>query len=99
MSSEGPDNAGGESIASSLMKEFSTMKDKLKIKEEDWECECDAPIHHVAQTKDRYNHYIHTADSPFDGIEKATVLQDAKNFNVSKFVTGKPQECCQVRQI
>lgn len=48
------------------------MKDKLKIKEEDWEY------------------------SPFDGIEKATVLQDAKNFNVSKFVTGKPQECCQI---
>ena len=72
---------------------------KLKIKEEDWECEYDAPIHHVAQTKDRYNDCIHIADSPFDGIEKATVLQDAKNFNVSKFVTGKPQECCQVRQI
>ena len=35
------DNNGGESssIMSSIIKEVSTIKDKLKSKEEDWECE------------------------------------------------------------
>eukprot|EP00941_MAST-03F_sp_MAST-3F-sp1_P004176 g4176.t1 len=54
------------------MKEFTGMREKLKMKDEDLEF------------------------SPFDGIEKAAVLQNARKFSDSKFVTSEPQRCCHV---
>ena len=39
MSADFDNNSGESSIMSSIIKEVSTIKDKLKSKEEDWECE------------------------------------------------------------
>ena len=39
MSAEFDNNGGESSIMSSIIKEVSVIKEKLKSKEEDWECE------------------------------------------------------------
>jgi coatomer protein complex subunit gamma len=104
---QGQDAGGGEPRAltvSNVIKEIQVLKDKFKNDDED-HCKSAHATHVLASdwvgrgvySAAFFSPQLHTAAvSPYQDLEKATVLQECRVFHDSNIVTSNPRLCCQL---
>lgn len=92
-------DAGNRPLTATLLQEFQNLKDNLnKFKNEDDNQDrglCDFKGYIIFIFKIlKFDIFSSSTESPYQHLEKATVLQDSRAFHDAAVVTQNPRKCC-----
>lgn len=84
--------SGPKPLAATLLQEFQNLKDKFKNEDETQEKGDDEFASPLYMDTDTF--LFCNSESPYQHLEKATVLQECRVFHDSAVVTQNPRKCC-----